>query len=206
VRGQYVEGAIQGKQVPGYRHEEHIADESKTETFAALKLLVDNWRWKGTPFYLRTGKRMSSTSSEIALQFHEPPRQLFRGTRLAQSECNWLVFGIKPTESVDLIAQAKRPGLELESREVVLHASYTKQGEPEFSAYEQLLLDVIEGDATPFLRFDAVEWAWRIIDPVLRAWREGRPDDYAAGTAGPSSQQRILEAGHAWRPVGRPDA
>jgi glucose-6-phosphate 1-dehydrogenase len=201
VRGRYVEGSLGGNRVPGYLDEEHIADDSNTETFAALKLLVDNWRWKGTPFYLRTGKRMASTKSEIALQFHAPPRRLFRETPIEQSERNWLVFGIKPAESVDLVAHAKRPGLDLEARKVVLHASYTKDGEPEFSAYEQLLLDVLEGDATPFLRFDAVAWAWRIIDPVLRAWRQGQPDDYAAGSDGPPSQRRILDQGHQWRSV-----
>jgi len=206
VRGQYGAGEIGGKPVPGYLDEEHIDDDSRTETFAALKLLVDNWRWKGTPIYLRTGKRMSTTMSEIALQFHAPPRRLFRETPLEQPEANWLVFRIKPTESVDLIAHAKRPGLELETRKVVLHASYKKEGEHEFSAYEQLLLDVLEGDATPFLRFDAVEWAWRIIDPVLRAWRKGRPDTYAAGSDGPKSQSRILEAGHAWRAIDGADA
>jgi len=202
VRGRYVEGKIGDTRVPGYLDEEHIAADSNTETFAALKLFVDNWRWKGTPFYLRTGKRMRAARSEIALQFHAPPRRLFRETPIEQSECNWLVFGIKPTESVDLLAHAKRPGLDLEAREVVLHASYARDGEPEFSAYEQLLLDVLEGDATPFLRFDAVEWAWRIIDPVLRAWRHGQPDDYPAGSDGPSSQRGLLEDGHAWRAVG----
>ncbi len=205
VRGRYVGGTVGGKRVPAYLDEEHIAADSSTETFAALKLLVDNWRWKGTPFYLRTGKRMASTKSEIALQFHAPPRRLFRETPIEQSERNWLTFGIKPAESVDLVAHAKRPGLDLEARKVVLHASYTRDGEPEFSAYEQLLLDVLEGDATPFLRFDAVEWAWRIIDPVLRAWRQGQPDDYPAGSDGPSSQHRLLEDGHEWRTVDNGD-
>jgi glucose-6-phosphate 1-dehydrogenase len=202
VRGRYAAGTVGGKRVRGYLEEEHIGSDSSTETFAALKLRVDNWRWKGTPFYLRTGKRMASTSSEIALQFHAPPRRLFRETPLEQPECNWLVFRLKPTESVDLFAQAKRPGLELQSRQVVLHASYARDGEPEFSAYEQLLLDVLEGDATPFLRFDAVEWAWRIIDPVLRAWQRGKPEDYPAGSDGPASQRRLLQSGHEWRALG----
>jgi len=199
VRGQYTAGKIAGQPVPGYLHEEHIANDSNTETFAALKLLVDNWRWKGTPFYLRTGKRMQSTTSEIALQFHAPPQRLFRETALGATQDNWLLFKLKPVESVDLIAQAKRPGLELEARPVVLHTSYSRSGEPEFSAYEQLLLDVLEGDPTPFLRFDAVEWAWRIIDPVLRAWKQGQPEGYAAGSAGPAGQREILERGHQWR-------
>jgi len=201
VRGRYVAGSMDGRRVPGYLEEEHIAPDSSTETFAALKLRVDNWRWKGTPFYLRTGKRLTTTRSEIALQFHSPPTSLFRATPLERSEHNWLVFGIKPNESVDLVAHAKRPGLDLEARRVVLHASYSRDGEPEFSAYEQLLLDVLEGDPTPFLRFDAVEWAWKIIDPVLRAWKRGEPQDYAAGSEGPACQQGLLEEGHAWRPL-----
>lgn len=143
VRGQYAAGLMRGQPVPAYTQEENIPPDSHTETFAALKLYLDNWRWKGVPFYLRSGKRMAADYAEVAVQFREVPTRLFDGESHLS---NWLVFRMKPQESLDMVAWAKRPGLSLETRRVVLSAPYEREGDPEYSAYEQLLLDVLQGD------------------------------------------------------------
>jgi glucose-6-phosphate 1-dehydrogenase len=205
ARGQYTAGSEEGRSVPGYLEEPGIPAGSATETFAALKLVVDSWRWRGVPFYLRSGKRLAADVSEIAFRFREPPTRLFALTPLAQAEPNWLVFRLNRPEGIDVYLQAKEPGLELRAGTARLHTDYGTAGD-ETSAYEQLLLDALDGDHTPFLRFDEVEWAWRLLEPVLAAWRDGRPCLYPAGTEGPSSQDDILEAGHHWRPIARPGA
>jgi glucose-6-phosphate 1-dehydrogenase len=203
VRGQYTAAHGDGVALPGYRQEPGVRPDSGTETFAALRLEVANWRWDGVPFYLRSGKRLACDCSEIAVQFRRPPGTVLPGVlRVAP---NWLVFRISPTQSMDLVANAKRPGLELASRQVTLCAPYAQGGERSFSAYEQLLMDALEGDRTHFLRFDEVEWAWRLLDPVLAGWRKGAPDPYPAGSQGPAAQDRVLVRGHRWRPIG-PDA
>ncbi len=201
ARGQYTGGTVQGKPVPGYHEEPHVPADSRTETFAAVKFFVDTWRWKGVPFYLRSGKRLRADYSEVAIGFREVPTHLFRQTPLEGLGANWLVFRMKPSECIDLHAWARAPGLHLDARHLVLAAPFRQDGEPEFDAYEQLLLDVAEGDRTHFLRHDEVEWAWRVLDPVLQAWKEGSPEPYAAGSDGPAGQQRLLEAGHRWRPL-----
>lgn len=198
VRGQYRAGQIGRKKVPGYRSEPDIARGSCTETFAALRLEIDNWRWRGVPFYLRSGKRLATNYSEIAVQFREVPGALPKAVHAGN---NWMIFRIRPTEQMDLLVTAKRPGLELAGRPVVLTAPYASPEHREFSAYEQLLTDAIGGDRTHFLRFDEVEWAWKLLMPVLDAWRSGTPDFYAAGSEGPASQQRLLDPGHAWRSI-----
>jgi glucose-6-phosphate 1-dehydrogenase len=206
VRGQYVGGKVNGDLVPGYRDEEGIHDASETETFAAVKLFIDTWRWKGVPFYLRSGKRMAKDVTEIAIQFREPATWLFRSTPLEHMEPSWLVFSVRPDEAIRLTAIAKQPGLELEARELLLEAHYSSgrpRREESSAAYAQLLLDVIEGDATPFLRFDEVEWAWRVLQPVLDAWQSGAPELYRSGTWGPNGQHSILEPGHRWRDLSR---
>ncbi len=181
ARGQYTAGTEQGRSVPGYLEEPGVPGGSTTETFAALKLRVDTWRWNGVPFYLRSGKRLAADVSEIAFRFREPPTRLFHLTPLARAERNWLVFRLNRPEGIDVSLQAKQPGLELEAVTARLHSDYgTAGGDP--SAYEQLLLDALEGDHTPFLRFDEAEWAWRLLDPVLAAWRDGHPGTYPAGT------------------------
>ncbi|HEY4121734.1 MAG TPA: glucose-6-phosphate dehydrogenase [Byssovorax sp.] len=201
VRGRYTRGRVEGKEVPGYLEEPDIPAGSRTETFAALKLHVDTWRWKGVPFYLRTGKRLAHTTTEIAIKLKEPPTRLFHRANKMDLFSNWLLFQVKPEESIDLYAQSKRPGLELNDRTVRLHAPYHRQGEPEFSAYEQLILDAIQGDRTHFLRFDEVDLAWKVVQPILDAWATGTPDDYAAGSDGPATQSRIIEPGHDFRPL-----
>ncbi|WP_018465983.1 glucose-6-phosphate dehydrogenase [Calidithermus timidus] len=199
VRGQYTAGVLGGQRVPGYGQEAHIPPASTTETFAALKLYVDNWRWRGVPFYLRSGKRLGADYAEVAVQFHEVPTQFF-GPKAPG--CNWLVFRMKPQESLELLAWAKAPGLSLEGRPVTLEAPYERPGDVPYSAYEQLLLDALGGDRAHFLRFDEVEWAWRILEPVLAAWKKGSPEPYPAGSEGPVGMARLMEEGHTWRPLG----
>jgi glucose-6-phosphate 1-dehydrogenase len=186
----------------GYLDEPGVPPGSRTETFAALRLDIDSWRWKGVPFLLRSGKRLRRNYSEIAIELRSPPTRLFCETPLERAEPNWLVFRLRPDEAIDLTARAKRPGLELASRPVQLHADYARPGEQTWSAYAQLLLDVMEGDRTPFLRFDEVEWSWRVLQPVLDAWAEGEPEDYAPGSDGPASQWEILPEGVRWRSLG----
>lgn len=198
--GQYGAGTINQNAVPGYREEEHIPPQSRTETFAALKLYADTWRWHGVPFYLRSGKRLAADYAEVAVQLREVPRGLF-GAGLA----NWLVFRMKPDESIDMVMWAKHPGLALDTRQVILSTPYRKEEEAEYSAYEQLLLAVFQGDRTPFPRFDEVEEAWRIVDPVLRAWQQQAPEPYAAGSEGPQGQNRLMEHGQTWRLLGSQD-
>jgi glucose-6-phosphate 1-dehydrogenase len=187
VRGQYIAGEISGGAVPGYKQEPGIAAASATETFAALKLYIDNWRWKGVPFYVRSGKRMAKSLTEVAIQFHDPPTSIFVDGDDSTPKRNSLVFQLKPSESISLSALAREPGLEMRTRGLTLYADYAP-GESESSSYEQLLLDVIEGDRTSFLRFDEVEWAWRVLQPVLDAWKLGTPDSYTAGSDGPGTR------------------
>jgi glucose-6-phosphate 1-dehydrogenase len=200
VRGQYRAGAIGRKKVVGYRSEPGIPRTSCTETFAALRLEIDNWRWCGVPFYLRSGKRLASNYSEIAVQFRDVPGGL---AKAVNAQNNWMIFRIHPVEQLDLMVTAKRPGLELAGRQVVLTAPYEMPHDREFSAYEQLLVDAIEGFRGHFLRFDEVEWAWKILTPVLDAWQTGAPDFYASGSEGPSTQKRLLDPGQAWRSIAR---
>jgi glucose-6-phosphate 1-dehydrogenase len=204
VRGQYSAGLVEGKPVVGYRAEPGVDPTSKTDTFAAVRLRADTWRWEGIPIYLRSGKRLAAKAHEAVYRFREPPTRLFRHTPLEQSQPNWLVFRMSPAECTELVVRTKQPGLELEARESVLRAEYADREDNEATAYESLLLDVIEGDHTPFLRFDEVEWSWRIVEPVLRAWRVGGPEDYVAGSDGPAGQHRFLDPGHAWRPLINP--
>ncbi len=205
VRAQYTAGVVKGERVPGYLEEEGIPHNSTTETYAAVKLYVDNWRWRGVPFYLRTGKRLSADRSEIAIQFKTPPLHLFRETPLDRLEPNWFIFEMKPSEAISLVAQAKKVGLELTPRTIVLRAAYREPHQEGFDAYTTLLLDVLEGNRQHFLRFDEVEWAWRVLDPILKAWQS---DDsplptYPAGSEGPEEAVRILDSEHhRWRPLG----
>ncbi len=201
VRGQYTAGLVDGEARIAYRAEPGVDANSRTETLAALRLHVDTWRWEGIPVYMRSGKRLAAKAHELVYRFREPPTRLFRHTPLEHAEPNWLVFRMSPDECTELVVRTKQPGLELEARESVLRAEYATATDHEASAYESLLLDVLEGDHTPFLRFDEVEWSWRIVDPVLKAWQAARPEDYVAGSDGPSGQHRFLDPGHYWRPL-----
>ena len=195
-RAQYKAGVIDGSQVPGYQDEMGVEPDSVTETFVAAKMYVDNWRWRGVPFYLRTGKRLKNQLSMIAIRLRHPPQQLFRETPLEQLEPNWIVLSIQPDESMHMEIHAKQPGLDMNTRVVKLNASYRSEDEHPLDAYEALLLDVIEGDRTLFIRFDEVEWAWRVVDPILKYWAQERDfiHTYPAGTWGPHECNRLFDA------------
>ncbi|MFA5080920.1 MAG: glucose-6-phosphate dehydrogenase [Hydrogenophilaceae bacterium] len=195
-RAQYKAGGVGGEQVPGYQDEPGVEPESVTETFVAAKFYIDNWRWRGVPFYLRTGKRLKEQMSMIALRLRHPPQQLFRETPLEALEPNWIVLSIQPNESMHMELHAKQPGLDMTTHVVRLNASYRGTDDQPLDAYEALLLDVIEGDHTLFIRFDEVEWAWRVVDPILKYWSRERDfiHTYPAGSWGPLEANRLFDA------------
>ena len=196
VRGQYDMGNVEGKTVPAYRQEPDVAGESPTETYAALKLHVDNWRWQDVPFYLRTGKRLPARVSEIFVQFRPVPHRSFPVHASANWMPNRMAIRIQPEEAIQLRFQAKQPGPTLHLRPVTMRFSYKEsfRAQPP-EAYETLLLDVIRGDATLFMRADQVEAAWSVVEPILEDWRAHPPlefPNYAAGTWGPEDADDLL--------------
>jgi len=196
LRAQYARGTIDGKPVPGYQQEQDVEPNSITETFVAAKFYIDNWRWRGVPFYLRTGKRMPHQTSMIAIRFRHPPQQLFRETPLESIDPNWILLSIQPDESMRMEIHVKQPGLDMDTRLMQMNASFLKTDEQTLDAYETLLLDVIEGDRSLFLRFDEIEWAWRVVDPILKHWaveREYIPT-YPAGSWGPADANRLFDS------------
>lgn len=198
VRGQYCAGLIHGKSVADYCNEPGIPMDTITETFAAVRLDIDNWRWKGVPFYLRSGKRMAQDYAEIAVQFKAPAGALPGDLKV---DNNWLIFRMGSHMGMEMHMTAKLPGMHLNTHNISLSAPYSQPGQYEVSAYEQLLIDALNGERAHFLRFDEVEWAWRAIEPALIAWKTGMPDLYKAGTEGPDTQHRIMRLGHHWRPL-----
>lgn len=194
-RAQYSAGNQNGEKVNGYLQEENVPADSVTETYAALKLYIDNWRWKDVPIYLRTGKRMAQAQSTISICFKEPPLQFFRDTQVKCTSPNWLLMGIQPEECIRMEMTVKEPGLAMSTRLTSLDASYRKEDEHHTDAYEDLLLDVIEGDRSLFLRADEVEGAWKIVDPILQKWSEERDyiATYPAGSWGPEECRRLFD-------------
>jgi len=194
-RGQYTSGTIDGKTVPGYLEEAGVAPDSTTETYAALKLFVDNWRWAGVPFYLRTGKRMAEGSSAICVRFKTPPQDLLKRTRQGPPQPNWIMLGIQPDDCMKIEMQVKVPGLDLHTRSLSLDATYRKDSDEDFDAYAGLLLDVLQGDPSLFLRIDEVEAAWRVVDPILKVWAMERDfiNGYPAGSWGPRGTYRLFD-------------
>lgn len=194
-RGQYTSGTVDGKVVPAYLDEAGVAPESVTETYAAMKMFIDNWRWAGVPFYLRTGKRLPENSSAICVRFKNPPKELLRSKLHEFSHPNWLLLGIQPNDCMKIEMQVKVPGLDLNTRSISLDATYREEADEDYDAYEGLLLDVMEGDHSLFLRFDEVEWAWRVVDPILKVWSMERNfiNTYAAGTWGPRGTYRLFD-------------
>ncbi len=189
-------------QYAGYQQAAGIAPGSHTETYAALKLYVDNWRWRDVPFYLRTGKCLKERRSMVAVRFREPPMQLFQGTVAANVHPNWLLIGIQPDDVVQMEISAKVPGAETRTRQIVMDASVGNPGERKADAYEDLLLDVIEGNRSLFLRYDEVKAAWHIVDPVMRAWADDEhpPLQYPVGSWGPKAANHIFDqADQEWR-------
>jgi len=205
VRGQYTAGAVNGEIVRGYAEE--LGQSSDTETFVALKAHIDNWRWSGVPFYLRTGKRMPARNSEILIQFKPVAHSIFGGSGFgAGLEPNTLIIRLQPQENIRLLIMAKEPGLDrggVTLREVGLDVSLTAafEGQRRRIAYERLLLDLLEGDPTLFVRRDEVEAQWQWIDSIIAGWKEAgvRVASYAAGNWGPSSAIALIERdGASW--------
>jgi glucose-6-phosphate 1-dehydrogenase len=204
VRGQYTEGEIGGKKVPAYRGEKNVSHGSFTETYAALRFSIDNWRWAGVPFYLRTGKRMARKVSEIAIQFCPAPSLLFKDTACGQMESNLLVINIQPEEGIFLRFGAKEPGPSVCVRQVDFHFTYREAfGARSTPAYGRLLLDVMNGDPTLFPREEDVETTWELLDPFLRRWKEDPSRDlrfYPAGSWGPTEADTLMKGGRdQWR-------
>ncbi len=206
VRGQYGAGTVLGRQVRDYRREDNVAPDSATETYVALKLGIDNWRWAGVPFYLRTGKALSARTTEIAVQFRQAPYSLFRDTPVDKLPANILTLRIQPDEGLSVSFSAKRPGEEIEIDSVEMDFAYRDYFPPLASVgYETLIYDCLMGDATLFQRDDTVEAAWCAVQGLLDAWSRTAPDDfpnYPAGSSGPDAADRLIaRTGRAWRPV-----
>jgi glucose-6-phosphate 1-dehydrogenase len=206
VRGQYGDGMIGDERVPRYRSESGVNPESRTETFVALKLNIDNWRWADVPFYFRTGKRLAKRHTEIAIQFKRMPFELFRNAPFHTGHTNTLVIQIQPVEGISLSFGAKIPGPVLRVGSVDMSFEYSKYfGADAYTGYEVLLYDCMIGDATLFQRADMVEAGWTVIDPVLDVWKALPPrkfPNYASGTWGPAESDHLLEADNRqWRKI-----
>ena len=200
VRGHYTSGFINGRPVPGYREEKGVSPTSRTETSVALKLYVDNWRWAGVPFFIRTGKRLPKRASEIVIRFHRTPHMIFRRSP-AGVEPNTLVIRIQPDEGISLTLTAKSPGPDLKLSPVTMDFRYGEVfGGQTPEAYERLILDAIHGDATLYARADWVEQAWSILQPILDAWAAGGdPASYEAGSWGPPEADAFIKRdGASW--------
>jgi glucose-6-phosphate 1-dehydrogenase len=212
VRGQYGPGYILGQSVPGYRQEEGVANDSRQQTYTALKLQIDNWRWASVPFYIRSGKRLAKSITEIAVHFKQPPYALFAGLAdpsLAMpsqhTSPNVLVMQIQPDEGISLKFATKQPGQTTHLRWLNMDFKYgTAFGVRTPTAYERLILDCLLGDPSLFSRSDQVEVCWRFVEPLLDAWgdRDSKVNfpNYAAGSWGPEAADQLLQStGHSWR-------
>jgi glucose-6-phosphate 1-dehydrogenase len=203
VRGQYFAGTIGGQLRPGYRQESKVKQDSNTETYVAMKLFIDNWRWSGVPFYLRTGKSLPVSASEVRIQFRPTPHVLFAAECGQNLDANALALRLQPDEGIYLRFNGKVPGTSIEVRPVRMHFSYDAEfGAYTPEAYERLLLEAMVGDATLFIRRDEVETAWQIVDSIRKAWT-GKAltnrEFYAAGTWGPVAADDLLAQGsHSW--------
>jgi glucose-6-phosphate 1-dehydrogenase len=210
VRAQYDHGTVAGKPVAAYRNEPDVAPDSKVETYVAMELAVDNWRWAGVPFYIRTGKHLADRKTEIAIRFKQAPSAPFDDTPVDSLRPNWLVLRIQPDEGISLQFEVKRPGpvVELAAVKMDFHYNDWFPQEPAVG-YETLLYDVMTGDPTLFMRADTVEQAWRIVQPLLDAWEaDPRPIPlYASGSQGPIEADELINgSGRLWRPVELPEA
>jgi glucose-6-phosphate 1-dehydrogenase len=206
VRGQYDAGTVSGKPVQAYRHEPDVAPDSTTETYIACKLMIDNWRWAGVPFYLRTGKYLKRRWTEIAIRFHQAPYTLFRGTHVERMNPNWMILRIQPDEGIALEFAAKRPGPTVKLGNVCMDFAYkTYFDMAPSTGYETLIYDCMIGDATLFQRADNIEAGWRAVQPILDAWANNPAKDipgYVAGGNGPTAADELLARdGRAWRPL-----
>jgi len=204
VRAQYDAAEGEGERLPAYRQEPGVQPDSRTESFVALKLFIDNWRWQGVPFYLRSGKRLAASQARVAIRFRDAPDSVFRDAdaQRAAIPANWLIISIQPEEWIRLELQARQPGLGMTPRPLRMDATYRGEEEQPLDPYATLLLDIIAADQTLFIRFDEVELAWQIVEPVLHHWSadKGELHRYASGSWGPAESARLLEqTHHAWR-------
>ena len=205
VRAQYGPGTIKGEHVKGYREEEGVKPGSMTETYAAIEFGISNWRWSGVPFYVRTGKHMARDLTEVAVHLKRTPQALFARTPDEEIDPNVIALRLQPNEGISVLVGAKRPGLDMKTTTVRMDFCYQTFGLESPDAYEMLLLDVMEGDATLFIRSDEVEAQWRLISPIEEAWstQQAPPlSSYAAGSEGPREADDLLARnGHHWRPL-----
>ena len=207
VRGQYGPGKVLGKPKKAYRQEPNVASDSDVETYVAIKFEIDNWRWAGVPFYVRTGKHLTNRKTEIAIRFKQAPHTPFQDTAVNSLKQNWLLFHIAPDEGISLQFEVKRPGAAMDLAPVMMDFRYDDWFPREANVgYETLIYDVMIGDPTLFMRGDMVEQTWRIVQPVLDAWTEVRanPPAYPSGTAGPNEADALLARdGRSWLPIDR---
>jgi len=204
VRGQYTRGTMDGHEVAGYRQEEGVAPNSKIETFVAAKLMIDNWRWKGVPFYLRTGKRLPQRISEVAVTFKKVPHSMFESLGIRELASNVLIFRIQPDEGISLCFEAKSPGAKTCISTLAMDFSYKNVfGIESPDAYQRVLLDGMNGDQTLFTRYDDVEIAWNLLTPVLQTWeRDSSPYEYPAGNGSFPAADKLIESdGRRWREI-----
>jgi glucose-6-phosphate 1-dehydrogenase len=206
VRGQYDTGKVKGKDMNAYRNEPRVAKDSNTDTFVALKLVIDNWRWAGVPFYLRTGKGLGKRVSEIAIQFKQAPYAMFRDTPVDKMTKNFLVLRLQPEEEIKLEFEAKIPGPSVRMAPVSMHFDYKDFfGAKPSTGYETLIFDVMLGDATLFNRADNVEACWKVVQPVLDNWGKEKATDfpnYTAGSTGPKAADELIgRDGRKWRDI-----
>jgi glucose-6-phosphate 1-dehydrogenase len=206
VRGQYGPGEVKGEHLPAYRSENGVPADSKTDTFVALKLLIDNWRWAGVPFYLRTGKRLATRHTEVAIQFRRAPFILFRDTPVSNLKANQLVIHIAPDEGISMRFGAKIPGAQMRVGSVEMDFNYSDYfGTNPNTGYEILLYDGIMGDQTLFQRADMVEAGWSVISRVLEVWKALPPrtfPNYGAGSWGPAEADELIgRDGRHWRKI-----
>ncbi len=204
VRGQYDEGLVKGKKVNAYRSEPRIAPDSNTDTFVALKLKIDNWRWAGVPFYLRTGKALARRYSEIAIQFKQAPYAMFRNTPVDKMTKNFLLLRIQPEEMISMEFEAKIPGPSVQMAPVSMHFDYKEFfGSKPNTGYETLIFDSMLGDATLFNRADNVEAGWKVVQPILDVWTADKATEfpnYKAGSTGPAAADELIRRdGREWR-------
>ncbi|MDB5726065.1 MAG: glucose-6-phosphate 1-dehydrogenase [Novosphingobium sp.] len=204
VRGQYKGGTVAGEKVPAYRKTPDVAADSRTETYVALKLAVETWRWHGVPFYLRTGKGLTARDTEIVIKFRDAPLSLFSTAGTDKLPPNQLVLQIQPSEAISLEMAVKRPGPVIEAVPASLRFTYADLFDlGHRTGYETLIYDVLLGDQSLFQRADQIEGGWRAVQPLLDAWRRGEPEDYALGSAGPAGADALIARdGRAWHALG----
>jgi glucose-6-phosphate 1-dehydrogenase len=203
VRGQYDAGVIEGKRVLAYRREPGVDRKSKIETFVAMKLFIDNWRWHGVPFYLRSGKRLNTSGTEILIQFKQIPHSIFPSFKHNQFASNILCFRIHPDEGISLRFEAKEPGPEINLASINFNFDYKTAFHTQLmGAYERLLLDCMHGDRTLFIREDIVDLSWQFITPILKEWEKSKRKIplYKSGSWGPAEANALIERdGRKWR-------